>query len=202
VRLATIASASTHLEPTRGAHVGARAASTAKHGLIYIYVYLLKHGGPPADGGHPGGRRTGGQADTPAGSGQGGALCYGWVHMLTLWGKGGHGGSPNAEAGKVHQQVGLTFVNKSKEIPRRVSKSNFEGHGVGFRGHCLDLGDLGPCPLFSVEARSPLPLSCNYNYDAVAHCNGQLVISAIAIERQLFLTATCILCHNCRRLLL
>jgi hypothetical protein len=47
--------------------------STAKCGLIYIYIYLLKHGGPPADGGHPGGRRTGGRADAPAGSGQGGS---------------------------------------------------------------------------------------------------------------------------------
>jgi hypothetical protein len=47
--------------------------STAKYGLIYIYIYdVLKYGGPPADGGHPGGRRTGGRADTPAGSGQGG----------------------------------------------------------------------------------------------------------------------------------
>jgi hypothetical protein len=27
---------------------------------IYIYIYILKNYGPPADGGHPGGRRTGG----------------------------------------------------------------------------------------------------------------------------------------------
>ena len=46
-------------------------------------------------------------ADTPAGGGQadtgGGALYYGWAYVLTLWGKGGygHGGSPNAEAGKM-----------------------------------------------------------------------------------------------------
>ena len=56
--------------------------------------------GHPADGGHPGGRRTGGRADTPAGRGRGGALYYGWAYMLTLWGKGGYGGSPNVEAGK------------------------------------------------------------------------------------------------------
>ena len=46
--------------------------STAKYGLIYIYIYVLKYGRPPADGGHPSGRRTGGRADTPAGGGQGG----------------------------------------------------------------------------------------------------------------------------------
>jgi len=59
--------------------------------------------GHPADGGHPGGRRTGGRADTPAGRGRGGALYYGWAYMLTLWGKGGYGGSPNVEAGKMYQ---------------------------------------------------------------------------------------------------
>jgi hypothetical protein len=46
----------------------------------------------------------GGRADTPAGGGQadtgGGALYYGRAYMLTLWGKGGYGGSPNVEAGK------------------------------------------------------------------------------------------------------
>jgi hypothetical protein len=56
-------------------------------------------------------------ADTPAGGGQadgrtprraedgGGALCYGWEYMLTLWGKGGYGGSPNVEAGKMYQHA-------------------------------------------------------------------------------------------------
>ena len=55
-------------------------------------------------------------ADTPAGGGRadrrtsrraadrGGALYYGWAYMLTLWGKGGYGGSPNVEAGKMYQQ--------------------------------------------------------------------------------------------------
>ena len=54
-------------------------------------------------------------ADTPAGGGRadrrtprraadrGGALYYGWAYMLTLWGKGGYGGSPNVEAGKAYQ---------------------------------------------------------------------------------------------------
>jgi hypothetical protein len=46
----------------------------------------------------------GGRADTPAGGGQAGAITYyGWVYMLTLWGKEGYGGYPNAEAGKMHQ---------------------------------------------------------------------------------------------------
>jgi hypothetical protein len=57
--------------------------------IIYI---LLKHGGPPADGGHPGGRRAGGH---PGGRPAGGR----WAYMLTLRGTGGYGGSPNAEAG-------------------------------------------------------------------------------------------------------
>ena len=54
-------------------------------------------------------------ADTPAGGGRAdgrtprraadrGALYYGWAYILTLRGKGGHGGSPNVEAGKMHQQ--------------------------------------------------------------------------------------------------
>jgi hypothetical protein len=72
-------------------------------------IYILKHGGPPVDGGHPGGRRTGGhpggggRADTPAGGGQAGAMLR-MGYMLTPWGKGGHGRTPNAEAGKTHQQ--------------------------------------------------------------------------------------------------
>ena len=56
-------------------------------------------------------------ADTPAGGGRadgrtprraedgGGALYYGWAYMLTLWGKGGYGGSPNVEAGKMYQHT-------------------------------------------------------------------------------------------------
>jgi hypothetical protein len=67
-------------------------------------------------------------ADTPAGGGRAdgrtprraadrGALCYGWVHMLTLWGKGGHGGSPNAEAGETYQHP-LGKVPKRGARPR------------------------------------------------------------------------------------
>ena len=54
-------------------------------------------------------------ADTPAGGGRADgrtprraadrrALYYEWAYMLTLWEKGGYGGSPNAEAGKMYQQ--------------------------------------------------------------------------------------------------
>jgi hypothetical protein len=47
-------------------------------------MYVLKCGGPPADGGHPGGRRTGGRADTPAGSGQGGAILRVGIHAHAM----------------------------------------------------------------------------------------------------------------------
>ena len=51
----------------------------------------------------------GGQADTSAAAGRR-ALYYGWAYMLTLWGKGGYGGSPDVEAGRMYQQVlGLQF---------------------------------------------------------------------------------------------
>ena len=44
-------------------------------------------------GGHPGGQRTGGAL----------YYDYGWAYMLALWGKGGYGGSPKVEAGKMYQ---------------------------------------------------------------------------------------------------
>ena len=49
-----------------------------------------------------GGRR----ADTPAGGGQAGAILWMGIHACAraLWGKGGYGGSPNVEAGKMYQQ--------------------------------------------------------------------------------------------------
>ena len=68
-------------------------------------MFILKYGGPPAGGGHPGGRRAGGRAETPAGGGQGGGIRRMGIlystYMLTLWGKGGYEGSPNVEAGKI-----------------------------------------------------------------------------------------------------
>jgi hypothetical protein len=35
-----------------------------------------------------------------------GALYYGWAYMLTLWGEGGYGESPNVEAEGTYQQNG------------------------------------------------------------------------------------------------
>ena len=41
--------------------------------------------GHPADGGHPGGRRTGGRADTPAGRGRGGgAILRMGIHAYAM----------------------------------------------------------------------------------------------------------------------
>jgi hypothetical protein len=40
-------------------HVQHNAAKCGLSMSMYIYI-VLKHGGPPADSGHPGGRRTGG----------------------------------------------------------------------------------------------------------------------------------------------
>jgi hypothetical protein len=80
---------------------------------------VLKHGGPPADGGCPGGRRAGGH---PGGQRTGGALCYGWEYMLTPWEKGGCGRSPNVEAGKMYQHF------------RRQGGGCMVGGGVGDRG--------------------------------------------------------------------
>jgi hypothetical protein len=66
-----------------------------------ISISILKYSGPPADGGHPGGRRTGGH---PGGRRTGGRYTAdGHTYMLTLWGKGGYGGSPNVEAGEMYQ---------------------------------------------------------------------------------------------------
>jgi hypothetical protein len=53
----------------------------------------------------------GGRADTPVGGGQGGAILQmGILYVLTLWGKGGYGGSPNVEAGKMHQHGGPPLI--------------------------------------------------------------------------------------------
>jgi hypothetical protein len=49
----------------------------------------------------------GGQADTSAAAGRR-ALYYGWAYMLTLWGKGGYGGSPDVEAGR-REDVSTSF---------------------------------------------------------------------------------------------
>jgi hypothetical protein len=68
----------------------------------------------------------GGRADTPAGDGQadtgGGALHYGWwACMLTLGGKGGFGGSPNAEAGGKGAST-VTAIPQRTRAPVRVQR--------------------------------------------------------------------------------
>ena len=74
----------------------------------------------------------GGRADTPAGGGQaetgGGALYYGWAYMLTLWGKGGYGGSPSVEAGKcvLHARTCQVEKKRRKKVERR-QKSKQKG---------------------------------------------------------------------------
>jgi hypothetical protein len=47
-------------------------------------IHVLKYCGPLADGGHPGGRWTGGRADTPAGGGQGGAILRMGIHAYAM----------------------------------------------------------------------------------------------------------------------
>jgi hypothetical protein len=76
--------------------------SAAKHGLICIYACVLKRGGPPADGGHPGGRRTGGH---PGGRWTG-VRCAADGHTCSRYGgRGGTEGAPTWRQGKVHQQT-------------------------------------------------------------------------------------------------
>jgi hypothetical protein len=53
---------------------------------LSISMYILQHGGPPADGGHPGhpgGRHSGGRY-----------TADGHADMLTLWGKEDTEGAP------------------------------------------------------------------------------------------------------------
>jgi hypothetical protein len=78
-------------------------------------------------GGHPGEQRTGG------------ALCHGWACMLTPWGKGGHGGSPNVEAGKMHQHGGqagavLRMGTRTHAMGGREDK---EGAPTWRQGRCM-----------------------------------------------------------------
>ena len=90
--------------------------STAKYGVIYIYIYLiyiyiflLKYCGPPADGGHPGGRRTGGRADTPAGSGRGGRYTTDGHALSRHGGREDTEGAPTWRQGKVYQQLNALY---------------------------------------------------------------------------------------------
>ena len=87
------------------------------HGGTRGYTWLClcecysnrRKAGTPADGG---------RADTPAGGGQAGTMLRmtdGHAYMFALWGKGGHGGSPNVEAGKMYQQVGGLYATLSSK---------------------------------------------------------------------------------------
>jgi hypothetical protein len=56
------------------------ALSTSMYNIIHYSI--IQHGGPPADGGHPDGRRTPRRAAGRWAFRQ--ALHYGWAYMLTL----------------------------------------------------------------------------------------------------------------------
>jgi hypothetical protein len=117
--------------------MGVRAARPSMASSTSMCV--LKHGGPPADGGHPGGRCT------PAGGGQAGAaLRTGTLACLHcgLWGKGGCGGSPNVEAGKVHQHCAHSQPRNCcvTQFPTRISHAACQS------------------PSFKVEPRAPWDL--------------------------------------------
>ena len=68
------------------------------------------HPGRRRAGGHPGGRRTGGRYTAD------GHITHAYS---TLWGKGGYGGSPNAEAGEMYQQY--KYKEGGREAAGRVT---------------------------------------------------------------------------------
>jgi hypothetical protein len=78
-------------------------------GYIYIMHVYYCMVGTPAGGGQTDTPVDGGQVDTPAGGGQAdtptGAVALAMDAHACDAGEGGHGGSPNAEAGKAHQQL-------------------------------------------------------------------------------------------------
>ena len=88
-----------------GTYSGNTHGGTLGYIWLYLHVCYSNRGtagtsadGGRADAGRPSGRRTGGYP-----GGRYGAMSNGRVAcMPELWGKGGHGGSPNAEAGKAH----------------------------------------------------------------------------------------------------
>jgi hypothetical protein len=94
-----------------GTYIYGGTYSTATYGFIYIYIYTKVWRATS-------GRRTPRRAAdgrTPRRAADRRALYYGWAYMLTLWGKGGYGGSPNVEAGKMYQQA--------TAIPQRPMKT-------------------------------------------------------------------------------
>jgi hypothetical protein len=60
---------------------------------LSIYI-ILQYSGPPADGGHPCGRRAGDRRAFRW------ALYYRWASMLTLWGKEDAAGAPTWRQGR------------------------------------------------------------------------------------------------------
>jgi hypothetical protein len=135
-----------------------------KHACIYIYVHVLKHGGPPAGVGHPGGRRTGGH---PGGRRTGGRHATGGhTHMLTLWREGGRGGSPNVEAGNVCQQliglyhahrttVGRVTVQMQAQQPASVLRGGEGGGGGQHRARFSTRGAMGALALILLDPCGP-----------------------------------------------
>jgi hypothetical protein len=100
--------------------------STAKYGLIYIYIYALKYGGPSADGGHPGGRQTGERADTPAGSGQGGRYTTDGHTCLRYGGREDTEGAPTWRQGRRINTPALVHIGAK----RREGKVWLSGHMI------------------------------------------------------------------------
>ena len=95
--------------------------STTKYGviyvyiyLIYIYIYLLKYCGPPADGGHPGGRRTGGH---PGGQRTGGRYTTDRHTCLRYGGREDTEGAPTWRQGKVYQQMACALFWSDRPNP-------------------------------------------------------------------------------------
>jgi hypothetical protein len=78
------------------------AHSAATHGFIYVYVSHAKVWRATSGRWTP---RRAADGRTHRRAADRRALCYGWApNMLTPWGKGGHGGSSNVEAGNMYQQ--------------------------------------------------------------------------------------------------
>ena len=64
---------------------------------LYLYMYILKYGGPPADGGHPGGRRAGGH---PGGRRTGGGYTTDGHTFLRYGGREDTEGAPTRRQGR------------------------------------------------------------------------------------------------------
>ena len=76
---------------------------------------MLKHGGPPADGGHPGGRRTGGRYTTDGHT----SLRYGGREDTE------DEESPNVEAEKMLQQ-GERNDGRGEGVPWQLGNAKFQ----------------------------------------------------------------------------